>query len=763
MNHEEARDALSFGEVYRRARAAGAGKCPPFDLQRGLNELLTWMDQEVEIVEEAAVDQGLGEPAPSGRRMKPDVPAIAEIQRPQARPRGRRKLLDDLLVLVRKPEDGPAVLAGVGGAGKSTVAAALAQQVRGRGRQVWWVSAANPASLSAGLVRVAQQVGGSPLDIKAIALGTADAPDRFWRLLERAPREWLLVFDNADDPWMLAARESPAGVQDSTGWARSSRRGLALVTSREADPRIWGAAQLHVVGQLDEADAAQVLRDLAPAAGDEEQARVLARRLGGLPLTLHLAGTYLRSEVAQWSTFTAYDDALNSPVTQATQRAAGTMVTHTAEISLDGLARHGIPQARTVLRLASCFAPTSIPMDILDSPSMGSLLGPKTDSPHLQRLVGEALRGLRGVGLVQHWPAGSAAASTAITIHPVISDSNRTYLDGPEPDSGLIRRTAVDLLVTAIRKLRFDLPEGWPQYRLLGQHLLALLDMTAEYVDQEHLIMLMEATALAANAFNRSGAGKAANAMCRLALARCSALGNAHPASLRVRHQLAWGVANQGDLAEAEAMYQDILDIRLDVLGTYHPDILDSRHELAWVAACQGRWPQAESRYRQALHDNFRVLGPDEPRTLTTRHELAWVIANQNRLEEAHAAFHEVLQDRRRVLGVNHPQTLATRHELAWITARQGNWAEAESIYRNLLDLRRQILENDHPDTLLTAHELAWTTARQGRWAEAKSRYERVLERRRRTLGDDHPETQATQQALDELQHGRIVDAHHIV
>lgn len=759
MNHEEAPDALTSAEVYRRVRAAGAEKCPPFDLQRGLNELLAWMDQEVEIVAEGETDQDLAGSARSDRRMKLDVPAMPAMQSLQVELRGRRMLIDELLMLVRRPEDGPAVLAGIGGAGKSTVAAALAEQVHGRDRQVWWVSAADPASLSAALVMVARQIGGSSLDVKAIALGTADAPDRFWSLLERAPREWLLVFDNADDPWVLAAGDSPAGVQDSTGWVRSSRRGLALVTSRETDPRIWRAARLHVVGQLNEADAAQVLRDLAPAAGDEDQARVLARRLGGLPLTLHLAGTYLRSEVAQWSTFTAYDHALDSP---DTQRPAGTMVSRTAEISLDGLARRGIPQARAVLRLASCYAPTSIPMGMLDSRFMTGLLGPKTDSPHPQHLVQEALRGLRGAGLIQNWAAGSATASTAITVHPVVTDFNRTYLDGPEPDSGLIRHIAVDLLVTAIRELRFDLPEDWPRYRLLGQHLLALLDMTAGHVDQEHLIMLMEATALTANAFHRSGASKAGNALCRVALARCSARESAHPAALRVRHQLAWGVAKQGDLAEAEARYRDILNIRLHVLGNDHPDTLDSRHEFAWVAACQGRWPQAESRYRQALGDSLRVLGSDEPRTLTTRHELAWVIANQDRLEEAHTAFREVLQDRQRLLGGDHPQTLATCHELAWITARQGRWAEAETIYRHVLDLRRQILETDHPDTLLTAHELAWTTARQGRLREARSLYERVLERRRRTMGDDHPETQTTRQALDELRHGRIVDARHM-
>ena len=46
------------------------------------------------------------------------------------------------------------------------------------------------------------------------------------------------------------------------------------------------------------------------APGDERQARVLARRLDRLPLALHLAGSYLGSNAAHWSTFTAYGDAV---------------------------------------------------------------------------------------------------------------------------------------------------------------------------------------------------------------------------------------------------------------------------------------------------------------------------------------------------------------------------------------------------------------------------------------------------------------------
>ncbi|MEU8797519.1 tetratricopeptide repeat protein [Spirillospora sp. NPDC048819] len=717
MSNKEERISLTFAEVYLRARAAGTRAFPPFDLRRGLDDLRAWVDREVDILEE---NRDVG----SAEEMAWDfVPAV--VRGPRKELRGRHGLLEELVTLARRPGDGPAVLVGEGGAGKSTLAAALAEQAQGWDRHVWWVSAAEPTGFAMGLAGVARELGGTHADMDSIVKGAVDAPDRFWRLLENAPREWLLVLDGADDPWVLAVVDSSAGVQDRLGWVRTSRRGLVVVTSRETDPRMWEGARLFTVGHLGMADAAQVLRDLAPEAGGEREARALAHRLDGLPLALHLAGTYLRSGVEQKPSFAAYDHNLGN--------VEGSTVARTAEISLDGLARHGIPHARKLLRLASCYAPTSIPT-------------------HLLAMTGleEAVVGLRDVGLIQRDFA-------AVTLHPVVAAANRADLQGPD-----VWHTAVESLVGALGKLRFDLPDHWPRYRLLAQHLLQLLATAGEHVDREHLALLVDAAADAAEAFNCSGAGTAASTLCRTTLARSAALGKEHPAVLRARHQLAWAVADGGDPAQAEAIYRDVLDVRVRLLGDSHPDTLASRHEFAWIATCLGRWAEAEQRYRDALRDKLTYLGPDAPATLTTRHELACAIARQGRLDAALSAFRDILRDRQRVLGDDHRQTLQTRHELAWITAKRGDWEKAEAMYRHLLDLRQQVLESDHPDVLLTQHELAWTIACQGRRTEAESLYRHVLDRRSRTLGSDHPDTETTRWTLSELRQGRIAHASHL-
>ncbi len=316
-------------------------------------------------------------PLGPGPALPPDRPAVgaavaAPLGRLPGKVRGREPLLRNLRSQLRK--GGLVILAGPGGVGKSTVATELVRQARAGAKaeaelQAWWVSGADRSTLSAGLVSVARQLGATEPELRAISEQAPDGPDRLWRRLEQAQQGWLLVIDNADDPDLLAAPAVPAAkgekatiptMAEGTGWARAGRQGLVLITSRQRTPARWGAAaSVQRMSNLSDHDSAQALLDLAAGAGDREQAEALGRRLGGLPLALHLAGSYLGSEFAAWPSFDAYRQALDREPTRALsigsegadERAT---VMRTGELSLDDLARHGVAQARALLRLLSC-------------------------------------------------------------------------------------------------------------------------------------------------------------------------------------------------------------------------------------------------------------------------------------------------------------------------------------------------------------------------------------------------------------------------
>ncbi|QCX73714.1 Tetratricopeptide repeat protein (plasmid) [Streptomyces sp. YIM 121038] len=565
-------------------------------------------------------------------------------------------------------------------------------------------------------------------------------------------------------------------MSDGTGWIRPSPCGLTVVTSRDCDPRTWGRhAKVRPIGPVDEDASVRVLLDLAPQAGDEAGARLLAQRLGGLPLALYLAGTYLDSAVARWRTFTAYHHALDSagraPLLDDPQAESRAMVTRTWEISLDDLARCGVPHARPLLRLLSCWAAaTSIPLDLLDVRYLACLLRPpaaghagegdESDADQLET----ALRGLSRLGLIE---ARISGPQTAIVIHPVVADSNRIHLASGvarpgEPDADRVRRVAVDLITSALSGLSPYAPADWRRFQLIGAHLHALFGTVALHLVHEPLAALISAACTTACALDQSGAISVGESLCRAALDHASSLGEDHPLILQLQHQLAWETATMGGHDQAEGMYRLVYLARRRILGEDHPDTLVTRHELAWVAAAQKRWAEAESGYRSVLPALQRTLGEEHIATLYTGHELGWALANQGRLEEAEAELQPVLRTRRQVLGEEHPHTLTTIHELAWIMARRGRSTEAEVMYRQLLDARLRILSDEHHHTLSAHHELAWVLTLQSRWNEAAAEYEKVLRARRRVLGEPHPDTLATLSALQQLEHGQVADARHV-
>lgn len=682
---------------------------------------------------------------------------------------GRGELLRELRGHVRRPPGAVVVLVGMGGIGKSTVAAELARQVARRHRRAWWISAADASSLTAGLITVAREVGATAVDLDALALGAADAPDRFWALLSHAPRGWVLIFDNADDPQVLVAG-------GGTGWIRPSRRGLIIVTSRHAERRTWGRhARLYAIDMLAPGDAARALHDLAPGAGDDAQAEALARRLAGLPLLLHLVGAYLDSDIVRWPTFTAYRDALDSgemgALVGGSEVDPWTVLMRAWDVSLDDLARRGLPQARALLRLLACYAPTvPLPLDVLDPGSLASMLGTASEAARWAE-VEQALNGLSRLGLIE--ARSLDGQGRGVVVHPVVAEANRACLERDpgtipavtvtEPEACVVRHAAVNLLETALAGLRWDKPEDWPRFWLLGLHLHALLSSVAGHLDREHLARLMLSLATTARALDQSGAVGAGENLCNAAEPHLSALGSDHPVSLRIQHQRAWEIGFMGFHTRAEERLQEVWQARRRVLGDDHHDTLATRHELGWIAAAQRRWEEAEQIYREVLQARRGLLGDEDPATLFSAHELGWAIANQGRLDEAEPMLHHVHEARGRFLGEGHPHTLDTRHELGWVAAKRDEWASAEAIFHEVWEARRAVLGDDHHKTLTTHYELGWVKARRGLRDEAERIYREVLRARQCLLGEGHPDTQATARALDQLRQGRIADADHLV
>src|ERR1022692_692136 len=296
--------------------------------------------------------------------------------------RGRDKVLAEIAA-----GSGVQVVCGLGGCGKTRLALEAAFESQQHGADVWWVSAVQQSSLEAGMRALGRRLGLTDTEVEH-----GDAADLLWQHLASRQDRWLLVIDNADDPELLAG--AGTCVAEGRGWLRpvGTGAGKVLVTSRDANAASWGSwRQRHRLEMLAADEAAAILADHAgdhAGLGSIEDARGLAVRLGGLPLALKIAGSYLAGSAATPSvfadpgvirTYRQYREALDTDGLAAvfppasgeiTQEQARGLIGKTWDLTLDLLDARRVPEARQLLRLLARLADAPGPYELLLPPAI---------------------------------------------------------------------------------------------------------------------------------------------------------------------------------------------------------------------------------------------------------------------------------------------------------------------------------------------------------------------------------------------------------
>ena len=540
---------------------------------------------------------------PQARSGGEDFPAVTALRAPTGQlpehVRGRDELMAQFRVLVERPDGQVHVLAGLGGVGKSTVALLIAEEAAQLGTPAWWVPAGDAGMVTAALVSLAQELGAPPGEIADALSGRRNPADLLWRFLEMH-RGWLLIIDNVDDLDALAL--NGIGSVSGSGWLRPSTSGLIVVTSRISDARAWGRhSELHAVGWLDTEAGAQVLADLAPAAGSLEEAAALSARLGNLPLALHHAGLQLVSDFAAERTFAGYLEALGERFGRLMSRGSAAdraIVTGTWEVSLDALAAAGRPQARSLMRVLSCLAPAVlIPPGMLDLAVLGQICEGGEDG------AVDGLAALASVGLIAVVP-GSASTRPAVSVHPLVTETSRLHLAGEE----LARAggAAVAMIAAAAAGLRHDRPGDWPYWLQLVPHLNAVDGYSAPLLADASLSSLTRVSARASHAFLWAGSYSTAQMLAQSAISHAERLGDQDVDVLSARFQLASVYRLSGKYTEAEQEFRSLLAAELQVLGPDHEMTLSAQHEIARMLTARGRYAQAEQQYRDAAISTSR-------------------------------------------------------------------------------------------------------------------------------------------------------------
>ncbi|WP_435241736.1 tetratricopeptide repeat protein [Streptomyces cucumeris] len=685
-------------------------------------------------------------PQPAGPRpphgaTAPDSVRVPLVGRPPGILRDRADLMEGLRAAVTGPGGDVHVLHGLGGCGKTAVAHALfTEAVRDHGSVGLWVNASERISLRAGMLAVAGDRGATTGELAAAAGGQRAAADLVWHYLDHSAQRWLLVLDNADDPTVL----------EEGGWLRTSPLGTVLVTTRHATSPLWrGTGSVrHPVGVLPEADAAQVLCDLAPDAGTVEEAQKVARRLGCLPLALTLAGSHLSHQLLESWSMDEYDRKLSEDSTALVdQGAAGTgsgqsrhLVGRTWQLSLDALAGQGLPEATTLLRLLSCWAADPVPLSLLMPVARGEMDFGHLSPPLAADRVEPALRGLLDhslIGMVE------ADGRRLLQAHGVLLDSVAAGI--PDAEREPVAQVASHLLEAALPPEDDVSAEARAELRLLAPHVSRLLRWSPA-----------EGTArLAVRAVKQvveAGEFAMGLVMSRPVADRVEQLfGAKHPLALDARNVMGRALFRMGHYSESELLLRRVLASRERVLGADHPDTLRSCVALQAALDLLGQDEEAVQLLRRAIAGQRRVLGEDSAETLYSRLLLLEVLPQLGRSDEFDAEVH-VIEDCERFLSPDHVRTVAARHSYGEGLRVLGRCEEAEPVARRVLADRIRLQGADHPLALSALSLTARIAYELGKFDEAVAVLQELVERRERVLGLEHPFVVENRQLLAEAE-----------
>ncbi|CAG7718769.1 unnamed protein product, partial [Allacma fusca] len=213
--------------------------------------------------------------------------------------------------------------------------------------------------------------------------------------------------------------------------------------------------------------------------------------------------------------------------------------------------------------------------------------------------------------------------------------------------------------------------------------------------------------------------------------------GDGDPRTLKAKYSLANALKDQGENAEAEKLYQDILEAQAKIESVSELDTLTTKKNLAAVWKNQA----AEDLYQEFLATKMKTLGPNNPDTLKTIHNLGLVWINLRKYQEAKELYVDLVETEMRIFGPDHPDTLRTKHNLGMVWINLGKFEDAHNLCQDVQERRMKLLGPNHPDTLMTKQNIVTILIGQGKYTEALKLCEDIFDVRLKTLGPDHPHT----------------------
>ncbi|KAJ7446603.1 hypothetical protein FB451DRAFT_1188696 [Mycena latifolia] len=636
------------------------------------------------------------------------VPHINNCPPPTRIFHGRQTILDQMHQSFTQNLDKQDIflLHGVGGAGKTQIVLKFIEKSASRFTDIFLIDTSTVQTIDVGLKSI------------ATAKGVGDSSQAALQWLQSTKDEWLLFFDNADDPKINLNNYFP-----------QCSHGNIIITSRNPGLRVYADAHC-LVSDMEARDAVDLLlRGAAQGTTDDnkETAARIVKAGAFISKTGNLRG-YL--ELFERNKF----QLLAEKPAQTHDSYAWTVFT-TWQISFDQLSE----QAKKFLQLCSFlhfqgiseeifknatnyeFEPSGPTKEELQMPLkfLSYFLGPSGDWDPMCFV--DLTNEIRAYSLINF-----ESDKQIFSIHPLVHEWTRSTLSN-EP----YRHCIISIAGMSLTQVGEDimLASLW-----MLPHLEFLIEgysnVNPDFMHEFGKVYLM------------AGRPEKAVELELVVLKKWKdLLGEDHPRTLESIYWLAWAYNHLGKFKEAEELGAIVIEKRRENLGENHPDTLKALGNLVLVYNKIGKWKEAEELGVRLLEKRRNHVGESHPDTLRTMGNLAltyFQLGNWSKTQELELL---VLEKRRAMLGDNHLETLKAMANLAATYHTLGRLQESETLKLGVLEKYRNILGNTHPDTLRAMGNLAVTYKALGKLDNAKELEVVVLEKRKTIRGDNHPDT----------------------
>ncbi|MEU4404570.1 FxSxx-COOH system tetratricopeptide repeat protein [Streptosporangium sp. NPDC023963] len=658
--------------------------------------------------------EGSDDPGSVGPRFPGTRPPVWNLPTRNATFTGRNAVLDrlrDQIVGSNRTVVLPQAVYGLGGVGKTQVALEYAHRFMADYDVVWWIPAEHLDQINPVMAELA------PLLRLRVGDNVAEAAQAAREALRQGdPYEnWLLIFDNADNPKDLE-RFLPSGA------------GHVLITSRNTD---WSrVAEPLAVDVFTRQESIEHLLRRAPGLASEDADRV-ARALGDLPLAIEQAGAWLEQTGMPAG---QYVEQLEGRLTEVLALAEPQSdypipVMATWNLSFDRL-RERSPASVRLLELLAFFAPEPISLDMLYSDAMVNCLAPFDEAVREKLMLGPVILQLGRYAL-----AKVDQADNSIQVHRLIQAVVRSQMDADQLD-----RTVHDVhrvLVAARPRVGdTDDPENWPRYEEIWPH---LVPSAAAGCDEEETRRLL--IDRVRYLWKRGEFGASLQLGSQLEEQWNEKLGKGDRQTVHLRFHLANTLRSQGRYGEARTVDTEVLTQQRRELGDYHVYTLMTAGGLAADLRALGDFQQALEMDGETYERLKELFGIDHRRTLMAAHNLGTSLRLAGHFARARDLDQETTDRRKVVLGDTHPYTLYSAASLARDLRELGNFRDCLEMMRVTLEQYRQVLGDDWLDTLRTANGLATALRRAGRESEARRQAEETVAQYSARYGPTMPDT----------------------